>query len=170
MAVAGPMHTTTSDEAAIDLDRARRCGYPEVVFGSGKSPEALVRISQQLNTAQQPVLITRIDEDKAAHLAEHLPEGRFNPVARTWRWDGDWSMARCGRAGVVSAGTSDQPVAEEARETLDWMGVEATLIADVGVAGPHRFPARLGELDGCDVIVVAAGMEGGAAKRRGRLC
>jgi NCAIR mutase (PurE)-related protein len=61
---------------------------------------------------------------------------------------------------IVTAGTSDLPVAEEARETLEWMGVEATLVQDVGVAGPHRLPAQLGKLAGADAVIVVAGMEG----------
>ena len=69
-------------------------------------------------------------------------------------------MARAPKVAIVTAGTTDLPVAEEARETLDWMGVDAVMIQDVGVAGPHRLPERLPQLADADVVVVVAGMEG----------
>ena len=145
--------------AVIDLDRGRRCGYPEVVFGEGKSAEILERIFQQLLEHGSPVLATRVEAAKAEYLRSRFPQAAYNPVARTIRI-ATKDIQRRGRVTVVTAGTSDWPVAEEARETLDWMGVETTLVQDVGVAGPHRLYEQLEKLRSADAIVVVAGMEG----------
>lgn len=152
--------TAQSDAATVDIDRERRCGFPEVIFGMGKTPEAIVSIARRLLNHGQHVLSTRIDADKAEAIGSELPEARYNPVARTIRMDADHRPSLLGHVAVISAGTSDSPVAEEARETLDWMGVRATMVHDVGVAGPHRLPARLAEFSNADAIVVVAGMEG----------
>lgn len=163
--------------ATVDLERRRRCGFPEVVFGPGKTGEQLRAIVSTLLAHGEPVLATRIDREQAAGLLSAFPNGRFNEVARTFRVQGSgFSMQEArtpnsepspapslqgrGKVAVISAGTGDLPVAEEARETLDWMGVAVTMIHDVGVAGPHRLPARLADFQDADAIVVVAGMEG----------
>jgi len=151
--------------AQVDLDRQRRCGFPEVVYGQGKSVEALERIFQALLVQRTDVLATRISLEQFEHLAGVFPSGHYNPIARTFRIPAARSTKESvpparGRVAVVTAGTSDLPVAEEARETLLWMGVDVALVQDVGVAGPHRLPARLAELQDADAIVVVAGMEG----------
>lgn len=150
--------------ATVDLDRRRRCGFPEVIYGEGKAPETVAAIAERLLAADQRVLATRIDADKAAAIAALLPGLAYNPIARTLRIDPVDAAAddarEHGRVAVVAAGTSDLPVAEEARETLAWMGVEAVAVDDVGVAGPHRLPERLHEFANADAIVVVAGMEG----------
>jgi hypothetical protein len=147
----------------LDGDRAARCGFPEVIFGEGKTAETIAGIARELMERGQPVLATRIDPDKAALIKERLPALRYNPTARTVRVDlpaRDKQATQAGRVAVITAGTSDLPVAEEARETLEWMGARVTMVHDVGVAGPHRLPARLAEFVDCDAIVVVAGMEG----------
>lgn len=149
-----------SDAATVDLDRQRRCGFPEVIFGTGKTVEAIHSIASRLLDHNQNVLATRIDADKAAALVHEFPQAVYNPVARTLRIEFANRNSLVGHVAVISAGTSDLPVAEEARETLDWMGVRTTMVHDVGVAGPHRLPARLSEFADADAIVVVAGMEG----------
>lgn len=146
----------------LDMDRARRCGFPEVVYGEGKPVETLVSIFERLLADGVDVLATRIDADKSGELLNVFPGGSYNELARTFRLapERENSQAKCGRVAVVTAGTSDLPVAEEARETLDWMNVAATIIHDVGVAGPHRLPEKVEQLRGCDAVVVVAGMEG----------
>jgi pyridinium-3,5-biscarboxylic acid mononucleotide synthase len=144
--------------ATIDLDRRRRCGFPEVVFGPGKTLDQLREIVATLIEHDQPVLATRIDSAQAAGLLEAFPKGRYNAVAGTFRVQS--AGVPQGHVAVISAGTGDLPVAEEARETLDWMGVRTTLIQDVGVAGPHRLAERLSDFRNADAIVVVAGMEG----------
>jgi NCAIR mutase (PurE)-related protein len=146
----------------LDADRAGRCGFPEVIFGEGKTAETIAATARELLDRGQPVLATRIDAGKAALVTERLHNARYNAVARTLRVDLQVRDAgdKRGRVAVITAGTSDLPVAEEARETLEWMGVSVTMVHDVGVAGPHRLPARLAEFSGRDAIVVVAGMEG----------
>ncbi len=150
-------------ETTIDLDRAHRCGFPEVVFGEGKTPATIAAIARELLERGQAVLVTRVSAQQAEAIAALVPGARYNSVGRTLRVDAKpqaAGAARRGKVTVITAGTSDLPVAEEARETLDWMGVEVNLVADVGVAGPHRLPARLAEFADADAIVVVAGMEG----------
>lgn len=150
-------------ETTLDLDRRRRCGFPEVVFGQGKTVAALEKIFQRLLNENMPVLTTRVDAEKAASLREMFPQGVYNATARTFRIDLDDPAAlpaKLGRVVVVTAGTSDLPVAEEARETLDWMGVSTAMLHDVGVAGPHRLVEKLDVFHQADAAVVAAGMEG----------
>jgi len=153
----------TAPTATVDIDRAARCGFPEVIFGEGKSPAMIAAIAGQLLARGQRVLATRVDAEKAPVIQEQLPTARYNAVARTVRVDpsdeGD-KPAHQGRVAVITAGTSDLPVGEEARETLDWMGVAVHMVQDVGVAGPHRLPGRLAEFVDADAIVVVAGMEG----------
>lgn len=143
-----------------DLDRVRRCGFPEVIFGSGKTASAIVEIAQRLLASGQHVLATRIDAEQAQEIVGRLPTAQYNPVARTLRIDAGERAESVGHVAIITAGTSDLPVAEEARETLSWMGVGVSLIHDVGVAGPHRLPERLAEFVAADALVVVAGMEG----------
>ena len=151
-------------EAQIDLDRQRRCGYPEVVYGQGKTVPTLEKIFRRQMAEEIDVLATRISAEQAAELSVSFPTARYNPVARTFRIplptaDGH-SPKHTGHVAIVTAGTSDLPVAEEARETLLWMGVDVTMVFDVGVAGPHRLLEHLGQLGSADAVVVIAGMEG----------
>ena len=159
------------DVATVDLDRRRRCGFPEVIFGQCKTLDQLRQIVARLLEHGEDVLATRIDVEQAAGLLLAFPQGRYNTVARTFRVQGSGfsrsepeprtlNPAPSAWVAVISAGTSDQPVAEEVRETLAWMGVRTTLIQDVGVAGPHRLPERLADFEQADAIVVVAGMEG----------
>jgi len=175
---AGNVRPTTAalPTASVDLDRRRRCGFPEVVFGEGKSIEQLRDILTTLVANGDDALVTRIDAQQAAGLLAAFPQARHNAVARTFRVParlplpsgegrGEGSLTKdqpkvAPWVAVISAGTSDLPVAEEVCETLDWMGVLVTRIHDVGVAGPHRLPERLAEFEDADAVVVIAGMEG----------
>jgi NCAIR mutase (PurE)-related protein len=171
-------------DVTLDLDRGRRCGFPEVVFGQSKSVDTLAPIFRRLLEEQQPVLATRIDVDKATALLQQFPTGRYNAAARTFRIDVGpiGPMGPCaatdtataeqrpaqrsgpiGLVAVVTAGTTDIPVAEEVRETADWMGAATDLIVDVGVAGPQRLLAKLDRITKADAVVVVAGMEAALA-------
>ena len=163
----GQIATPTSGdvgEANLDLDRRRRCGFPEVVYGEGKTAPILEKIFERLLNGNIPVLATRICPEQAEPLTKKFPTARYNELGRTFRIpaadEPPADPSGHGQVAVVTAGTSDLPVSEEARETLDWMGVRATMIYDVGVAGPHRLPANLGKLRGADAVVVIAGLEG----------
>jgi NCAIR mutase (PurE)-related protein len=147
----------------LDLDRRRRCGYPEVIFGEGKSAPVLVQIVRRLLAERMPILATRVSAEKAAVLCEEFSGGHYNDLARTFRIGSNRETrddSHRGHIAVVTAGTSDLPVAEEARETLEWMGVMVSMIHDVGVAGPHRLPKHLETLHDADAIIVVAGLEG----------
>lgn len=149
-----------TEDANIDLDRSTRCGFPEVIFGEGKTPQAMVQIIQQLTEQNQSVLATRVSTEQVEAVRTQFPDVLHNSVARTLRLPDQETQRLPGRGLVVTAGTSDRPVAEEALETLHWMNCQAELIVDVGVAGPHRLPSHLTKLRAADVIVVVAGMEG----------
>lgn len=147
------------ENVVLDLDRKRRCGFPEVVYGAGKSAEIIAKIfERQLADGIEP-LATRVESATADFLKAKFEGLRHNSVARTVRVIRDANRPMHGRVVIITAGTTDLPVAEEARETLDWMGVNTHIVADVGVAGPHRLPQRLGEILGADAIIVVAGME-----------
>jgi NCAIR mutase (PurE)-related protein len=155
--------TADLGDVQLDLDRSRRCGYPEVVFGQGKSVETIERVFRRLLADDFGALATRISDDQAKQLAERFPAGRHNAIARTFAIRAERDSpdgAGRGRVAVVTAGTTDLGVAEEAAETARWMGVEVEVIVDVGVAGPHRLLAHLDEIQRADAIVVVAGMEG----------
>ncbi|REK05431.1 MAG: nickel pincer cofactor biosynthesis protein LarB [Planctomycetota bacterium] len=154
--------TADLDEAQIDLDRQRRCGYPEVVFGQGKTAATMVKIFERMIAEGVDVLATRVTPEHAAEIAPRFPQGRYNATAGTFRIPkpGGDGQRPGGRVAVVTAGTGDLPVAEEARETLEWMGAEVKMIFDVGVAGPHRLLEHLEQFADVDVVVVIAGMEG----------
>lgn len=153
-------------EAQLDLDRGHRCGFPEVVFAQGKTIESLEKIFDALVENWVEVLATRVSADQAAELAPKFPRGVYNPIGRTFRVPlsvdehRDSKPMAAGRVAVITAGTSDLPVAEEARETALWTGAEVTLVQDVGVAGPHRLQANLHLFRDADAVVVVAGMEG----------
>ncbi len=150
-------------EACVDLDREARCGFPEVVYGSGKTPEAIVSIFREILAAHQDCLATRMNSEQVAAVQAAFPQTIVNIIARTARIDVDSQKSILGRVAVITAGTSDRPVAEEAVETLKWMRCGVELIQDVGVAGPQRLLRHVNHLKSMDACVVVAGMEGALA-------
>lgn len=147
--------------AVIDHHRALRQGVPEVVFGEGKTVEQLVIIAGELISTGHNLLITRISPDKAARLAETYPDITYAAEARVIRFEPVPVAERpCAPVAVICAGTSDIPVAEEALETLAAVGIPATRVFDVGVAGIHRLLGRSEELEKASAAIVIAGMEG----------
>lgn len=151
--------TAAVDDVLLDLDRARRCGFPEVVYGTGKSVEQLLEILAAQAAAGQPSLITRCPPEHVGSLQNAFPELVHNPAARTVR-RGSIPSSGAPRVLVVTAGATDRPVAEEAAETARWMGCDVEVLKDVGVAGPWRLIERREKLQGADALVVVAGMEG----------
>ena len=161
--LAGPAvapSTAELESARVDLDRLARCGYPEVVYAEGKTVASVVEIFAALSEAGQDCLATRVSAEQGEALVERFPEVEWNRVAGCVRWNRDSGPETRGRVLVVTAGTSDRPVAEEAVETLRWMRCGVDCLEDVGVAGPHRLLERRDRLASADAIVVAAGMEG----------
>jgi NCAIR mutase (PurE)-related protein len=152
--------TTDLGFARVDVDRAARTGDPEVVYGAGKSPEQVVAILRTLH-AEHPdraVLATRLAPDVLAAVTAALPEAAADPVAGAVTL-GPLPEPR-GTVAVVSAGTSDAPVAAEAALTVRVHGAAVERIDDVGVAGLHRLLAVRDRLEAADCLVVVAGMEG----------
>lgn len=156
------MATANVGEAQVDLDRARRCGFPEVVYGEGKSVEVIAKIFRVQIQHGSASLATRISAEQASELAADFPQGHYNPLGRTFRIPAKEAPSKedAGRVVIVSAGTTDMNVAEEARETAVWMGLDVKLLQDIGVAGPQRLLAQLHHMQDADAIVVVAGMEG----------
>ncbi len=161
----------TLENATVDLGRKTRCRFGEVIYGEGKSPELITSIAQTLLQNDAEVLITRLTPEAAAQVASAFTYAHHDPVARTLR------VARqtiapyllptddetCPIVAVVTAGSTDRPVAAEAVQTLSWMRVVTDSIHDVGVAGPQRLLAVLPRIQRASIIVVVAGMEGALA-------
>lgn len=147
--------------ATVDLDRARRCGFPEVVFGEGKTPEWTEGVVRKLAAAGQDAFVTRVNSAQAAHLTAAFPTGEFDSLARTFLLASAATRPEpLGDVLVLTAGTGDLPVAQEAVVTARVMGTHAELIADVGVAGLHRVLRHLPRLRAADAVIVVAGMDG----------
>jgi hypothetical protein len=144
--------------ATVDTHRSLRFGFPEVVLGGPKTVEQLLGIVGTLVERKQTVLVTRLQPDKAEALLARFPKGEYHPVARIFHIK--QGKRRAGRVAVVTAGTSDIPVAEEAALTAEAMGAEVRRVYDVGVAGIHRLLRRREEIQDCHAAVVVAGMEG----------
>lgn len=156
---AGGAIASTAD-ACVDLDRASRCGFPEVVYCEGKTADSVAAIFTKLLEQGQDCLGTRVSAEQARHLTTAFPTAQHNPIGRTIRIQEPGDTRCCGRVFVLAAGTTDQPVAEEALETLRWMRVPAEVVLDVGVAGPQRLREHVSRLQTAAAIVVTAGMEG----------
>ncbi|MCY2979339.1 MAG: nickel pincer cofactor biosynthesis protein LarB [Planctomycetota bacterium] len=174
------LHAAVQSKGAVtpDLDRTRRCGYPEVIYGAGKSPDSIRTVAEALLKANAELLVTRVTAEQVRTLSEMFTHTRWNHVARTLRIgrertplapesieatsseNGFNGNDLPGMVAVVSAGTTDEPVALEALETLAWMGLPTKLIQDIGVAGPYRLMAQVPKLQQMSAIVCVAGMEG----------
>jgi len=146
--------------AQVDTHRALRKGFPEVIFGSGKTPEQVVRIAAKIFEHEQRMLVTRIDIRHARALRKKFKRAVHHETARCVTLQKSEAPSRAGLIAVLCAGTSDLPVAEEAVVTAQVMGNRVERIYDVGVAGLHRLIRRLDVIQTANVIIVVAGMEG----------
>jgi pyridinium-3,5-biscarboxylic acid mononucleotide synthase len=146
--------------AQVDTHRALRKGFPEVIFGSGKSPAQVVGIARKIYERDRRVLITRITTDHARAVRKRLRRAIHHQTARCITVEDEPLPKRPGFIAVLCAGTSDLPVAEEAAITADVMGNRVERLYDVGVAGLHRLLRRLDLIQTANVLVVVAGMEG----------
>ena len=149
--------------ATLDHQRALRVGFPEVVFGLGKTPGQVLAIARRLAHRHGVVLLTRVDDAARAALAREFPRAEIHDRARVVvirRRATRRARRGTGRVLVLCAGTADLPVAEEALVTARTLGSRAELIADVGVAGLHRLLRHRRRLRGARVLVVVAGLEG----------
>ena len=146
--------------AKVDHHRALRNGMPEVIFGQGKTPAQMASIFSRLAKHGGNILATRASEQQFAAVKKKISKAEYRPLARAIVLQRDKKKYGKGIIAVVSAGTSDIPVAEEAVATAEMMGNEVELLYDVGVAGIHRLMANRVSLTRARVVIVCAGMEG----------
>ncbi len=148
-------------DARIDTHRALRQGEAEVVLGQGKTPDEIVRIVRTLVAANQNALVTRVDASQAAAVRAVVPALEYHERARILSWVcAPPSAQGRGTVAIVTAGTSDGPVAEEAAVTAEFYGNKVERLYDVGVAGLHRLLRSVDVLRDAQVLIVVAGMEG----------
>ena len=163
-----PHRTDDLGFAVVDLDRERRQGLPEIVYGPGKTADEIVAIVTSLLThCEGPVLVSRLEPDAADDVIAQVPDGAYDAGARVLAWRA--SPAGDVRLAVVSAGTSDGPVAREAAGVARAIGLQVDEYADLGVAGIHRLLDRADEIARADLVIVVAGMEGALASVVGGL-
>lgn len=182
-------HLSSEGGVMADRDRQRRCKFPEVIFGQSKTAEQIEIAARRLLLDADEILVTRVDAEVAAQVAAGFEYHFYHPRARTLRLatrpienernflfspenkaapepsQGPWEPV----VGVLAAGTTDIAIAEEAAQTLAWMGFQSFQVIDCGVAGPFRLLAKLDWIRRADVIVVVAGMEGALASVAGGL-
>src|SRR6266487_1777467 len=154
------LHYEDIGYARVDHARASRQGFPEVVFGSGKTREQVVGIVERLVQRAPNVLVTHTDEGTFGEVRNSVTEAQWHASARMIRIQRDLTWRGVGPIAVVTAGTSDIPVAEEAALTSEAMGNYVERIWDVGVAGIHRILSERSLLQRARVVIVVAGMEG----------
>ncbi len=145
--------------AVVDTHRALRKGFPEVIFGAGKTPEQLAAIASKIVGTDRRVLATRVNDAHVEALRSVFPSAVHHASARLLTVEDGPLPKRDGVIAVVAAGTTDLPVAEEAAITAEFMGNHVKRIYDVGVAGLHRILARVPDLQRAAVVIVVAGME-----------
>jgi pyridinium-3,5-biscarboxylic acid mononucleotide synthase len=156
--------------ATIDHHRALRQGFPEVIYGEGKTPEQIVAIAERIVERHGGFLATRLNEAACTVLAQRFHQIEVNTVGRTAHLPGTHTPpAGHGVVMIVTAGTSDLPVAEEAVVTATALGNRVARLTDVGVAGIHRLLARKDDLFDAAVVIVIAGMDGALASVIGGL-
>ena len=146
--------------AQVDTHRALRKGFPEIIFGQGKTPAQVVQIAAKLLEHGQRVLATRLNPEHARALRRKFKHAVLHELARCVTIEKKPLPKRPGRIAALCAGTSDLPVAEEAAVTAEFMGNRVDRVNDVGVAGVHRLFNRLEVIQRANVVIVVAGMEG----------
>jgi NCAIR mutase (PurE)-related protein len=146
--------------AKIDHHRELRKGYPEIIYGLGKTEEQIIKIAQEIIKKGSNLLITKLDEDTFKIVKKKIPGAQFNPLARIVYLLQKKPSPGKGKIMIITAGTSDIPVAEEAVVTCEILGNEVEKVYDVGVAGLHRFFGEYEKIKQARVIITVAGMEG----------
>ena len=146
--------------AQVDIHRSLRKGFPEVIYGAGKTPAQVVKIAEQIMRHEGCLLVTRVNDLHAKAFKKRFKDAEYHAAARCLTLERKPLPKRKGGIAVLCAGTSDLPVAEEAAITADIMGNPVERLFDVGVAGLHRLLGRLDVLQKANVLIVVAGMEG----------
>lgn len=155
--------------AKVDSHRKIRCGFPEVIFCMGKTPSQVVKIAEHIVAGGNDMLATRANREIYEAISRKFPDAVYNELAKTIAIRKTRKITQKGLILIVTAGTSDIPVAEEARVTAEIMGNNVKVLYDVGVAGIHRLMKNHVELMKANVIIVVAGMEGALASVVGGL-
>ncbi len=154
-------YESVGDFAKIDHTRTARTGFPEVIWGQDKTAAQIVEIMRAMESKHPVVMATRVNEEKSAQIQSVLPQVTYFEMARICAIQPQEPLpVRPGRLSILTAGTADLPVAEEAAVTAELCGFEVTRLWDVGVAGIHRLLSNQHVIDESDVLIVAAGMEG----------
>ena len=157
-------YESIEDFAKIDSTRQQRTGFPEVIWGLGKTPAQIIKIIQVMRQQQSVVMATRITPDVYAELHRQIPDLIYYQTAQICALTPPkLQLARLGKITIITAGTADLPVAEEAACTASLCGFEVEKLWDVGVAGIHRLLNNRHAIDNADVLIVVAGMEGALA-------
>lgn len=152
----------------LDVDREARTGYPEIIFGLGKTADQAERLFTRLVELHGRALVTRANPEMAERIVRRWPEARYDETSRLIMYGGS-PRKLPGKIAVLTGGTSDIPVAEEAAGTAEWMGCEVDRIYDIGVAGIDRLLAHRDRIREAAVVIAVAGMEGALASVAGGL-
>ncbi len=162
-------HIENMGFAALDTDRQKRTGIPEVIYAAGKTPVQVAEIAGRMADRGLPVLASRASREMYEAVLEKIPEAVYHELPAMICYQPGAMPASNGYVAVVTAGTSDMPVSEEAAITLEFLGNRVERIYDVGVAGIHRLFDRIEQIREAEVIIVVAGMEGALASVVGGL-
>lgn len=158
-----PLELEVMEYATVDHGRGLRLGLGEVIYGENKTTKQILGIAAKLARSKDPILITRLSEEKIRALRKKFPKGKANVVSRTFTVN-PVPPVKAGRGEpyvcIVTAGTSDAPVAEEAAEVCCAMGVAFVRVTDIGVSGIHRVMKNVDVMENAAALVVIAGMEG----------
>jgi NCAIR mutase (PurE)-related protein len=147
--------------AHVDHHRSLRKGFPEVIFGQGKTSAQIIGIMDRMKDQESVILVTRLEQNKADEVTKHFPEAVYHPDAGMIVWElRKPRIIGHGIISIISAGTSDIPVAKEAYLTAKAMGNRVQTIFDVGVSGIHRLLSHKKAIETASVLIVVAGMEG----------
>lgn len=149
------------EHTKIDTDRESRNGFPEVIYGEGKTAQQIIDIVCEMIKLDHPILATRIDNEKGEHIERAIDSALYCKLSKTVTVTGsNHSIDEDNIISIVTAGTSDLAIAAEAKVTAEIMGYRANIISDVGVAGIHRLFNSLDEIKRAKIVIVIAGMEG----------
>ncbi len=146
--------------AQIDHSRNQRCGFPEFIYGAGKTPQQICAIIPEILKTGHPVLATRVSKEAAATIVREFPQAEYNQDSGTLIIRNCTIPKKKGKVAIVTAGTSDLAIAHEAAAVIELCGIKFEIINDVGVAGIHRIFAAADRLTSADAVIVIAGMEG----------
>lgn len=155
-----PGYENIDDFAKIDHHRTERTGFPEVIWGQDKTAGQIIKIMRVMEPLHPTVMATRVDAKKGREIQSALPQATYFETARICAIEKEGMAIQPGKLSILTAGTADLPVAEEAAITAELCGFQVTRLWDVGVAGIHRLLDNRHVIEQADVLIVAAGMEG----------